>query len=228
MAIIAVNNWLNGSRDYTAGVSLYRQHGSNKVLLNLFATSQNPYTERKLVEELEAINRASAPPDELPAKKHHLRQRDLMLSAFRPKEEHTYPAVDLTAAPEGLKRLDRERRALFQQAAELYTLLCAGHFKTKAERFEALKTIDDNFYGPKGIQAIWKRIDFWKQYGRFVPFTATPPKQPVSREELLRELLNVRTNVSRYRNRKDKRHLYDKWYQQQIDIEQKLLDNAKE
>ncbi len=227
MAIIAVNDWLNGNRNYEVGVSLYKRHGTNQVFKNLFASSQNPYTVTKLAELLQEINEASAPPDTLP-KGNTAKRKPTALKAFQPKEENSFQAVDLSNAPKGLQALDKLRKQLFQQAATEKERLSAGYYRTESERFEALKVIHSNFYGFKGIQDIWKRIDYWVAHGHFIPFTATAPIQPISRDELIEKRNNVRTYLSRYRNKPEKKALYDKYQNELLEIEQKLLDNASE
>lgn len=229
MAIKAVNNWLNGAKDYTEGVKLYKQYGSSKVLLDLFTQSQNSYTEKKLLQELQTLNEYSAPITvPVAAVQPKLRKKDIMrLSTFKPKQKHTVAAVDLTNAPKALQHLDQRRRQLFQQAAEVKAALDNGQFKTPAERYEAVKLIDDNFYGYRGIQQIWQRIDYWRKFGRFIPFQATKPTKPVNREELHKRLTTVRTYVSRYKNKPGKHQLHLQYLNEAQEIEAKLLDNGE-
>lgn len=229
MAIKAVNSWLNGEKNYTEGVRLYKQYGSSKVLANLFANSQNSYTVKKLHQEMQKLNEAAQPvtvavADVAPKK----RQKDVMrLAAFKPKQKPTFGAIDLTNAPKALQNLDQRRRQLFQQAAEVKAALDGGQFKTAEERYKAVKLIDENFYGHRGIQQIWQRIDFWHKHGRFIPFHATKPTKPVNREALHKRLTTVRTYLSRYKENPDKADLYTKYQQELLDIEQKLIDNAE-
>lgn len=229
MAIKAVNSWLNGERNYQKGVQLFKQYGSSKVLADLFASSQNTYTEKKLLQEMQklnACNEAQAVP--VAANQPKKRKKDLLrLSAFKQKQENTFQPVDLTNAPKALQNLDKRRRQLFQQAAEIKAALDAGQFTTSAERYQAVKTIDENFYGHRGIQQIWKRIDFWKNHGRFIPFHANKPKQPVNRTDLHKRLITVRTYLSRYRDKPEKAHLFEQYTKELLDLEQKLMDNAE-
>lgn len=228
MAIKAVNDWLNGDKDYTEGARLFQQYGSSKVLANLFASSQNSYTEKKLLQEMQKLNTKAQPVTVAVADVHpKKRKKDVMrLSSFKPKTQHTFTPVDLTNAPKALQNLDQRRRQLFQQAAEVKAALDGGQFKTPQERYEAVKLIDDNFYGHRGIQQIWQRIDFWHKHGRFIPFHATAPTKPINREELHKRLTTVRTYVSRYTKNKNAEKLQQ--YQLELqDIEQKLLDNAE-
>jgi hypothetical protein len=228
MAIKAVNNWLNGERNYTKGAQLYKQYGSSNVLADLFAKSQNTYTERKLLEELQKLNASNAPqPVEVAAIKPKARKKDLMrLAAFKRKKPPTFTPADLTNAPKSLQNLEQRRRQLFQQAAEVKAALSAGEFKTPEERYKAVKLIDANFYGHRGIQQIWQRIDFWQQHGRFIPFHASKPTKPVNREALHKRLTTVRTYVSRYKDKPDKYELHEKYMQELMDIEQQLMDNG--
>ena len=155
------------------------------------------------------------------------RQKDVMrLSSFKTKTSNTFGAVDLSNAPKAIQNMDQRRRQLFQQAAEVKAALDGGQFTTPAERYEAVKLIDDNFYGHRGIQQIWQRIDFWRNHGRVIPFHTTQPKVPVDRAALQKRLTTVRTYVSKYKTKPDKQHLHEKYLQELMDIEQKLIDNA--
>ena len=227
MALKAINDWLNGSRNYNQGVSLFAEHGESQMFKDLFASSQNPYTETKLVEMLTAINVASAPPDLLPTGD-TTKRKPTELKAFQPKQEHSFEPVDLTKAPKALQSLDNRRKQLFQQAATEKERLSSSYYTNAAERFEALKIIHDNFYGTKGIQAIWKRIDHWQKFKRFVPFDAAPAKENQTREELILKRNKLRTYVSKYKNKEAKLHLFNRYAQELTDVEQKLMDNAKE
>lgn len=229
MAIKAINSWLNGERNYTEGTRLYKQYGSSKVLANLFAQSQNVYTEKKLLQELQKLNEATEPqPVPVVAAQPKLRQKDIMrLSTFQPKkQQHTFVPVDLSNAPKALQNLDQRRRQLFQQAAEVKAALDADQFTTAEERYKAVKLIDENFYGHRGIQQIWQRIDFWQKYGRFIPFHATKPTKPVDREALHKRLTTVRTYLSRYK-KKGNAEKYEEYLKELLDIEQKLIDNGE-
>lgn len=228
MAIKAVNNWLNGEQDYTEGVRLFTQYGSSKVLANLFASSQNSYTVKKLLQEMQQLNTAQQPVTVAVKEVHpKKRQKDVMrLSSFKLKNKPTFGAVDLSNAPKAIQSMDQRRRQLFQQAAEVKAALDGGQFTTPEERYKAVKLIDDNFYGHRGIQQIWHRIDFWHKWGRVVPFHTTQPKVPVHREALRKRLTTVRTYVSRYKTNPEKQHLHSQYMQELMDIEQKLIDNA--
>jgi hypothetical protein len=230
MAKEAINDWLNGSRNYSEGVELYTKHGASAVLKDLFAKSQNSYTERKLAEELEKIN-ISTPAPAIAAKPNPSgRKRDLLnISAFKPKEEHTFKPVDLSTAPKGLQELDALRKAKFQQAAELKSQLDNDVFKTDEERLEAIITIQDNFYGYKGIQEIWKRIDYWKKWGHFIPFgdDATEDSKQMTIDEARKRLMSVRTYESRYKKKPDKQELYNQYHAERLHLEQILMDHGK-
>lgn len=229
MAIKAVNDWLNGERNYTEGAALYKRYGSSKVLADLFAKSQNTYTQRKLLQELEQLNQQHVPEPAPVAVPCGRRKRDIMrLSSFQTKEQNTFKPVDLTNAPLALQNLDKRRRSLFQQAAEIKAALDAGQFTTQHERYMAVKTIDENFYGHRGIQQIWQRIDFWNKHGRFVLFTAAKASAPVNTTELHKRLTTVRTYLSKYKGKPDKATLYDKYLLEQQELEQQLMDNGSE
>lgn len=229
MAVKAINDWLNGNRNYSEGVTLYSHHGKSAVLKKLFA-SQNPYTEKKLAEELDAINRAAPAPTIAAKPNRSGKKRDLFkLSNFKQKEEHAFQPVDLSNAPKGLQELDALRKAKFQQAAELKSAMDNGKFRSDAKRLEAIITIQDNFYGYKGIQQIWQRIDYWKKWGHFIPFGDEEAKESgreMTPNEARKRLMSVRTYESRYRNKPDKKELFDQYYAERLHLEQILKDHG--
>lgn len=227
MAIKAVNNWLNGNRNYTKGAQLYNQYGSSAVLKNLFK-SQNSYTEKKLLQELEQLNIAAPAVVPVATTPPKTTKRGLMnLATFKTKKQEYVPPIDLSNAPVPLQQLDKRRKELFQQAKELHSALAAGEFKTQPEAYKALVIINENFYGHRGIQQIWERIDYWHKHGTFIPFHAKPPTIPVNRSELITKRNTLRTYLSRYKNKPEKAHLYDKYLQEHQEVEQQLIDNAK-
>lgn len=51
-----INNWLNGSRNFIVGKSLYATLGKDDKLKQLFAQGATDYNKKRLVEELEKLN----------------------------------------------------------------------------------------------------------------------------------------------------------------------------
>lgn len=228
MAVKAINDWLNGSRNYSDGVALYSIHGKSNVLKRLFVRSENAYNVAKLAEELEGINLTTSVPVVVSKPNPSGKKRDIFnIKSFQPKQEHTIAPVDLTTAPLELKRLDQERRLKFQQAAELKSALDNGQFRTKAERLKALIIIHENFYGNRGIQEIWRRIDYWRKHGQFVPFSDKEVLEPIDRNKVHKRLMTVRTYETRYRNNPEKKHLFEKYRAERIELEQQLMENGK-
>lgn len=56
-----INDWLNGKRNYTYGSILYNRYGNDDELKNLFEKGKTEYTEKKLLEELQAIAKPQQP-----------------------------------------------------------------------------------------------------------------------------------------------------------------------
>ncbi len=57
-----VQQWINSKQDYEIGVQLYEQYGS-KAYKDLFKQSKSSFTERKLLELLQAIAAEQTPPE---------------------------------------------------------------------------------------------------------------------------------------------------------------------
>lgn len=56
----AIQIWLNSSRDYLAGVSLYTTYGTNNFLKKRFQSSPDAYSKQKLAEELQKLVRKAS------------------------------------------------------------------------------------------------------------------------------------------------------------------------
>lgn len=50
-----IKDWLNGGKEYDAGVQLYLQHGDDKQMKDLFTEFRTPFKEKKLVELLKGL-----------------------------------------------------------------------------------------------------------------------------------------------------------------------------
>ena len=55
MASTLITDWLNGRRNYTYGCILYNRLGGDDDLKQLFEKGKTPYTEKKLLESLQAL-----------------------------------------------------------------------------------------------------------------------------------------------------------------------------
>lgn len=52
---MSVKEWLKSEQDYFKGVDLYEQHGDNSTLKTLFRIRKTSFSEKKLLESLQAI-----------------------------------------------------------------------------------------------------------------------------------------------------------------------------
>ena len=62
-----IKDWLNGGRDYTTGVMLYRCYGDNKAIKDMLAQGRSDYRQRRL-EKCLAELLETAKPVQLPVK----------------------------------------------------------------------------------------------------------------------------------------------------------------
>lgn len=57
-----IENWLNSTRNYIAGVILYKQFGADAELKEHFAKSKSEYLQKRLLEELQKLYKDEQPP----------------------------------------------------------------------------------------------------------------------------------------------------------------------
>lgn len=98
MSRFAIESWLNGDRDFSAGVSLYDAYGSSEILKRTFAAGENGYTIAKLSQELESI--------------------------YMSLEEHEpLPPVPMVGLPDDLREVEKQAKDLFKEMSYLHSTL---------------------------------------------------------------------------------------------------------
>lgn len=59
-----IESWIAGNYDYSEGLTLYRKHGSNKILLSLLERGETAFNRQKLITELSKLRTVA--PEALP------------------------------------------------------------------------------------------------------------------------------------------------------------------
>jgi len=157
-----VLEWLNGSRDFAAGVKLYADHGGKAFYLTMFANAgPNDYNKGKLIAELQKLA------DELPAEK----------IAAKPVTPSLKPTPE--KAPDKVAE-NRRYLDLLKRKQNLYTalnmLITEKRHLPEGEKlrqcaFDILKTHQQ-------LTECWALIDHYQEHQAF----PTGPK-PVKRDD---------------------------------------------
>ncbi len=202
MAIVQIQNWLDGSRDYHEGVALYETHGKNKNLKRLFSKGRSHYNANKLLAELQRLAVHSFIPSPTSDLQPVLEELNVDLnlqvepsSGGSPTRysETSYIVPDHKDLPPALQSLNIEKGKAFRKAAKLHREL--DGLTSDHERFQSATAIVDLF---DRINAIWDKIDHWLATGEIL----TDPNEaritiPENPGELLKRYNNLKTYISK-------------------------------
>lgn len=140
----AIQIWLNSSRDYLAGISLYASYGTNNFLKKLFQSGPDAYNKKKLVEELQKLaGKVAQMPNFVeesikPPPTASLEEHAKYLSLLR-KRDDIVRQIDRNM---GLLDISNNKQVLHETAKQILRL-----HQTKTE--------------------IWAQIDFFDEHGCF-------------------------------------------------------------
>jgi hypothetical protein len=127
-----IERWIAGGCNYAEGVAIYAEYGTNSALKTLFNAGASPFTQRKLRDELTAMDAAAKPKSR---------------NYSKPK----YQVTDLT--PE-LQTEFTEKGKLFKEASALHGDLF--HARTDKDRAHIREEIVKRF---DRISDIWNKAD---------------------------------------------------------------------
>lgn len=186
----AIQTWLNSSREYLAGVSLYVTYGTNNFLKKRFQSSPDAYSKQKLAEELQklvgkvglTIQVVEGGPKPPPTNSQEEHAKYLALLR---KRDEIVRQIDRNMA---LLDFSNNKNVLHETAKQILRL-----HQTKTE--------------------IWAQIDFYQEHGCF---ELPPQKKEQSRDKEIQLLYqaiskaNKRLKNPDYKNRTKTAQLRDK------------------
>lgn len=183
-----IRQWLNGAKDYDAGVALYMQHGDDKDMKALFREYRTSFKEKKLVELLKGLLST-------------VKQVKVVTSAKETKlqtETHGWPAKmkpELAALKEVWKPLYKEMMNL---CARLYDVALLGK-ADKNKEMEAGQMAQRILNLRDEIKDIYSDRDHFIQHGHFPgkEQAFTPVVDPL---KLAERRLAVRRYLTRLNN----------------------------
>ena len=223
MERLELDAWLDGPREYAAGVALYNRLGGSDTLKRLFARRDD--VEALLVKELTALR------DALPAPVAHrqLTRREAVAApaqtapARAPRPQRPSDSPD---APPEVRALVRERKTMYREAQALKATL--ELLPTQQERATAAFRILDL---QTAINRIWDQTNHYDEHGRL----PEPQTEQVGEWahlpdlELVRLLDSHRKYVSKYRKRTRSADVEAEWQKRSAEIPQleKLIGERK-
>lgn len=179
-----VTAWLNGNRDYNAGVELYQKYGHyNLVAIMLSAGNERSELHReKLLSVLKAmVVNPPPPPKEFKA---------------LPKNQPVGPQQPAPFTDEYLQKLDAKWKPIYTEMATHHSRLLA--VDTDEARLALAQRIVNCH---EQLISLWQQRDYYEANGKPMP----KPVKVKAKENLsqtdLRKLLNARTARSQYLNK---------------------------
>lgn len=190
-----IEQWLNGPRDYMAGVALYLTYGNNMNLKRVFSHGPSDYNVEKLAYELEHIKHLG----EATEKKKPVHVPQLPPQEYVPPVE---PAPDrsqyvIQEKPELYHQLHREWRQFYKQASHLHQTQL-GMDQHKNDRGKAARQIIELFENE--ISPRWEMLDYFEEHGHFPEVTKPEPIQYVTAADMLKRRNNLRTYITKYQD----------------------------
>jgi len=215
MGYADIVHWLNGKGGYAAGVALFRAHGNNTTLLNLFCQTENSFTREELRLALQEIV-DSASGKEIPlipvSKAHPVFSASEDFEAF---SESVWYKIDVSKLPPELKKLWNKKGAITEEQKSLFYRL--ELFPTDADRLKAnlrILDIEDE------RQAMWQIFNKWHETGVY-----DQVKEPTL-PEMEKMVLNLTVRISKLKKRTNKQTLREELILEREKLKVKIKDVA--
>jgi hypothetical protein len=162
-----IKAWLRGSKNYIAGVALFKLYGNNHEMLQFFLKGVTPFRQQRLQESLSVLVSDQAP---------KAVGSDVIPDALTVTQPTT------TKSDPKLLEMNRQKVILSREKDELRAAL--EDFETDQERGEAAFRILEIRHTLTGI---WEIEEYYKTHGRL----------PVNSDHLITDLHNLKHHRSR-------------------------------
>lgn len=173
-----ITDWLNGKRNYTYGCILYSRFGMDDELKQLFEKGKTPYTEKKLLESMQALAVPDIDKKKEPAARYaesFPASHNKVLNSLRDQWMPLYTEMNYKR-----HQLDK---FLFQ--------------KTGAAMIRRAKLAMEILQLEKKCMLVWAQRDFYNEFGHLPQMEKAEPV--VDPAKLADRYKNVQCNVRRYR-----------------------------
>lgn len=215
-----IEAWINGDRNYDAGVMLYVLHGRNHNLKRVFQRGPDAYNIEKLASELEEIKHCGG----------QLKMEGVPVVEYRPDQEAFPPSAPdrshliVKEKPQKYNDLhkmwlDAYKKASYLQQNKL------GMDLHKNVRAAAAKEIIEIF--EHVITPCWDKLDYYNEHGTF-PEDINDAKVYETPAEMLKRRNNLRTYITKFKDDPKKAIKIDAWKKEMDELNTKLDEPAAE
>lgn len=188
MAIASITRWLDGSRDYKEGRSLYEQYGTDPVVLAIIGSGSGTYHFSILRDALIKLNeQANIQPKPIVVPEVVLTQRD------------TKASPDLLGAPDEIWQVRADKNLAYAEARALFERVRV--MDSRDHRRDAALVILDKM---DQVAEAWQILDEWKATGRVREISKKQTTKDVSElslSELIKQEKNLQTYISKAKKR---------------------------
>lgn len=201
MPIASIVEWLNGSREYSIGLSIAEQHEGelSATALRFVKTGRNSITEKKLVSLLSALNDTYRPKPVV-STSHSSSHEHLLNEAERPDSTNAYARESDGELPVALREAKALHGTLYSKTKHLKAQLLL--FRSDHQRLKAAEQIV-NMYDK--IIRIRFRLDTYRKQG-FDPAAVRPDEEY---RQMLKDVMSIPAYLSKYKNDESKAELLD-------------------
>lgn len=184
---MTIKEWLNSSRDFGVGVALYRLHGSDDFLMEVFEQGFSEVRAKRLLAEMLKLKDV-VPEDDFYDKKESLVEMKTV-----------EVAVESEFMPETSVRVENDRyrgdwMPLYQKMNMLrHRLEMTGCDVERGRMAHEILDLERN------CMEIWDKRDYFLKYGE-VKKELKVIDPITDRNMILKRILNLRVNISKYKN----------------------------
>jgi hypothetical protein len=205
MAIAEIQQWLSSSTDFKKGVALYKAHGNNQALINMFdRLGHTPFTERKLIDALTPL-----------AGEETTKPQAVKVIKKKPAEK----------LPKDLESIRKSTLDKYKDMAALHQQLC------DAQTDEDRKSIADQIISLDAqVAQGFEMVDHYQDTGERLVINEKRVKRgkdvnSMSNAELAQSLKNIPTYLTKLRRRIEKGDIApDKLYK----LQQAIADHESD
>lgn len=228
---MTIQEWLIGNCTWEQGVALYEKWGNNINLKRLFKNSlPTDYLREKLKHELQALEikpvaeiATVVSPPPVTNEEQVTEILNTTPSDFRKLEPKKLAQIDYEQLPPELKLKYTRKGELYKQSVFLKVQM--GFMTTDEKRYECAEKIVMN---RQEIDGIWAELDYWAEHNQLMPNFKKAVVKHVDeikdRAELINRRNNLRSSISKNKN-KPQKHEKVKHWRAELEIVEKKLNN---
>lgn len=175
MAIASIEEWIQGTKDYTEGIALFVKYSSNTFLKRNLAKGPTVFNVPKLSLELQLLSDNCQAPVDAPGNK----------KRFKVETKQQYDSL-----PDQVKAVKEEERAAFKEMSYLHSRL------TQMEQ-EERKAADFRILALDRIcRKLWAKLDYFEEHNK-LPEDPVKEVKVTTAADALKRRNNLRTYISR-------------------------------